>query len=394
MRRTLPPLGAALLCLACAFRSIESPLGGEVTLEREMEMTAEIHRQIRAQAELVTDPVVLDGAGQMLGALFFDRILYILPVAVEKVEFYRPAPPPGTRVPVRVELLEFDADQRVISAMAEVQDGQGGVWFRVHGWKDVVFRYTRELLLTHRMPTRHTLAREETLPGVPDEGIAVVIPGNLLRDVQPETLARLYLLSPELAVFRSVGKRRRRQRDWLMGRIAAKDAARLWLSRRSGRPMLHPLELEVREDERGRPVLETPTGYERAPAISISHTGGIAAAVAAEGPVGIDIESAEAGRGLVPEEFATREEISQVERIGGARDDATWMTRLRCGKEAAAKAVGTGLGGRPKSFEAVRIEPDGRLVVKHGDPPRKIQVQTSESNGTLFAVASLGATRE
>ncbi len=59
MRRTLPPLCAALLCLACAFRSIESPLGGEVTLEREMEMTAEIHRQIRAQAELVTDPVVL-----------------------------------------------------------------------------------------------------------------------------------------------------------------------------------------------------------------------------------------------------------------------------------------------------------------------------------------------
>ncbi len=48
----------ALLCLACASRSVRE--AALATLEREMEMTAEIHRQIRAQARFVTDPVLLD----------------------------------------------------------------------------------------------------------------------------------------------------------------------------------------------------------------------------------------------------------------------------------------------------------------------------------------------
>ncbi len=59
MRRSLLlPLCMALLCLACASRSVKE--AALETLEREMEMTAEIHHQIRAQARFVTDPVLLD----------------------------------------------------------------------------------------------------------------------------------------------------------------------------------------------------------------------------------------------------------------------------------------------------------------------------------------------
>ncbi len=339
--------------------------------------------------QLLTDPVVLDGVGQMLGAFFFDRIVHIFPVAVDRVEFYRPAPPPGTRVPVRVELLEYDHDRRILSAMMEVQDGQGRVWFRVHGWQDVIFRYSREMFLVHRQPARHTLAREQELAGLPKEGIAAVLPDHILKDVQTDNLARFYLMPGEMESFRTLGRERRRQREWLMGRVAAKDAARLWMARKAGGPMLHPLQLEVREDERGRPVLDAPAGHEAVPAISIAHTGGIAAAVAAAGPVGIDVESAEAGSGLALEDFATAAEIEQVARLQDAPGAAAWRTRLWCGKEAAAKAIGSGLGGRPKSFEAIRIEPDGRLVIRHGDSSRSIRVQTSQSNGTLFAIASL-----
>jgi predicted Zn-dependent protease len=48
--------------LGCAFRPIEQNpfLGGELSVNKEMEKTAEIHRQIRNQAEFVSDPVVLD----------------------------------------------------------------------------------------------------------------------------------------------------------------------------------------------------------------------------------------------------------------------------------------------------------------------------------------------
>ncbi len=54
----LLPLCMALLCLACAARSVKE--AALETLEREVEMTAEIHRQLRAQARFVTDPVLLD----------------------------------------------------------------------------------------------------------------------------------------------------------------------------------------------------------------------------------------------------------------------------------------------------------------------------------------------
>ena len=61
MLRILPPLlCATLLCVGCSFRLLErNPFSDEISIEREMEMTAEIHRSIRAQAELVTDPLLL-----------------------------------------------------------------------------------------------------------------------------------------------------------------------------------------------------------------------------------------------------------------------------------------------------------------------------------------------
>ncbi len=58
-RSLLLPLCMALLCLACASRSV-TPLAGEMSPRRELELTAKIHHRIRAQAAFVTDPVLLD----------------------------------------------------------------------------------------------------------------------------------------------------------------------------------------------------------------------------------------------------------------------------------------------------------------------------------------------
>ncbi len=57
-RSLLLPLCMALLCLACASRSAKE--AALATLEREVEMTAEIHHQIRSQTTFVTDPLPLD----------------------------------------------------------------------------------------------------------------------------------------------------------------------------------------------------------------------------------------------------------------------------------------------------------------------------------------------
>ncbi len=64
MSHALPPLLCATLVLTgCAFQPLAQTasalIGSEMSIERELEMTAEIHRQIRTQLPLVTDPVIL-----------------------------------------------------------------------------------------------------------------------------------------------------------------------------------------------------------------------------------------------------------------------------------------------------------------------------------------------
>ena len=338
-----------------------------------------------------------------------------LAVAVEKIELYRPAPPAGTRVPVRLEVVELDPEQRKLVANMEVQDGEGGVWFRVIGWQDIVFRYPRPLLETQQHPTRSTIAREPALSGLPDGGLAVALQRDDLRDAQPERLAQLYLNRDEMDSFRSLAGDPRRQRQWLMGRIAAKDAARLWLARTSGEPMLHPVQLTIGNDERGRPFVglpedggSSPAGSggqsaapagdasisdapgpasRQAPAVSIAHTAATAVAVASPGPAGIDVEAVDAGSRLTLEDFAADSEIALLAEAGGGEIQTAWVTRLWCAKEAAAKLLGGGLQGRPKAMQAIRIEPDGRLLMQTEDSPGTIEIHTGEMDGSLIAVA-------
>jgi acyl transferase domain-containing protein/phosphopantetheinyl transferase len=342
-----------------------------------------------ARPQLMFDPVVLDGAGQLVGTVFHDRAMTLLPVSVDKIEFYKPAPPPGTTVPVRVEILDLDVDQRLVSAMMEVQDGAGQVWFRISGWTDFLWRHSERVILNHRFPTRYTLAEEQALPGVPDDGVSVMLDRRTLKDVEPDYLARSYLNAGEWAQYRAIGSDYRRQREWIMGQVAAKDAARLWLSRNTGRPMLHQVQLTVTRDENGRPFVVPPEGYTQIPMISIAHTSKLSAAVAADRRVGVDLEPATAGNALTIADFATADEIVKIRQLDAADEQAAWTTRLWCGKEAAAKALGTGLQGRPKRFEAVTIESDGQLIFQHEMSAQPISVMTHPANGTIFAVAAL-----
>jgi phosphopantetheinyl transferase len=338
--------------------------------------------------QLLLDPVTTDGAGQVLGAMFFDRPIHIFPLSVDQIEFYQPTPPMGTRVPVRVEVLGYDEERRQIEAMMEVQDGRGQVWLRVSGWHDIVFRYATRCFQSVREPRSHPLARQTELDGVPDGGIAVVLPRALLKGVaQGSRLSRVYLAEAEWQEYLSLQSEPRRQKEWFMGRAAIKDAVRLWLARRTGETLLHPAQIAVERDESGRPLVRMPEGC-ATPAVSVTHTEAVAAAVAADTPVGIDAAVLDPGRSLKLEDFASEDEIRVIESVADSAGDAGWTTRVWCGKEAVAKALGTGLRGRPRTFQMVDIEPDGGLVVEHGDPARRFYVRTSLHDGSVFAVVS------
>ena len=127
-----------------------------------------------------------------------------------------------------------------------------------------------------------------------------------------------------------------------------------------------------------------------APAVSVTHTETLAAAVAADAPVGIDAAALDPGRSLKLEDFASEDEIRVIESAVAAAGDAGWTARIWCGKEAVAKALGTGLRGRPRAFQTVDAAPDGGLVVEHGSPARRFRVRTSLHDGSVFAVACAG----
>jgi phosphopantetheinyl transferase len=149
---------------------------------------------------------------------------------------------------------------------------------------------------------------------------------------------------------------RGRQAEWVAARLAAKLAVRAYLWRESGPPVTLR-EVEIAKDSHGRP--HAGGEWERtvaAPAISLTHSEGVAMAIAAPpdgGPgAGIDLQRV-AGRpgGFDAIAFTPGERAL----LAAARSEASdeWRTLLWCAKEATAKALGRGLIEGPRSVEIV-----------------------------------------
>ncbi len=163
------------------------------------------------------------------------------------------------------------------------------------------------------------------------------------------------------------------RKQWLLGRIAAKDAVRfrLW---DDGHTTVFPIELTVTNEPNGRPGVTTfpPRNYPECD-VSLAHTAEIAVAIA--GPrrsapdapgVGIDVaeitprpDAALAIALSAPEQ----QMLDGLARTGGR---TLWFTRFWAAKEAVAKAEGTGFGGVPTRFRVVAAT-ENRLTVRVGE---------------------------
>ena len=146
----------------------------------------------------------------------------------------------------------------------------------------------------------------------------------------------------------------KRRRHWLLGRLAAKLAAREWLM-----ASMSPLELtdiEVGNDPQGKPYLKL-ADVEKAPAVSLAHSGAWALAVVAARTerIGADIEAA-ARELRDPCAFSRLAFSPEEQALLPGCHDASWQKAalaLWCAKEAAAKATGLGLRGQPRAFELI-----------------------------------------
>lgn len=285
---------------------------------------------------------LLDNAGQLVGLWLMqasktDRLA--MPIRVRRIDFFGPEPAPGTRVHCTAWIRHVGRHD--VRADLELCDGER-VHARVTGWEDWRFQTGGGMFEVMRQPGAVLLARAE-----PEGYVIVSNPG--WSSASLEFLARRFLNLQEIGAVGGVREAQRRT-EWLLGRIAAKDALRR-LVLEAGEGPLFPVEITLEADAAGRPVARGP--YARDLRVSLAHKGPLAVAIAAEGTdPGIDVEKIEPrGDGFVELTLAPSERALLPE---GARDE--WLTRFWAAKEAAGKARGTGLSGNPKSVVIEGVE--------------------------------------
>jgi phosphopantetheinyl transferase len=318
---------------------------------------------------LVTDPVLMDQPGQVVGMWTADHLekgFVVFPFHLEALHLYGAPPPPGRTLDCRARIA-LVGEQQVRSDL-DVVDGDR-VIARFVGWWDRRFDLPAAFVRFLYAPAAAVLGRPWTAPLAGWPGAERFEAWRLGTDDFPEgfltshggvwqrALARAVLGRNERALWQGLRVPEPRRVEWLLGRVAAKAALRAWLQKHHGLASA-PADLEILPDQNGRPV---PSGawtqrLPRVPVLSLAHADGIAVAVAGPGDaaagVGVDLEHAgpvndDAGRVAFNDE-----ERALLAQAGGDE----WPLRLWCAKEAAAKALGLGLAGGPRALVATAVD--------------------------------------
>ncbi|GAA2910495.1 hypothetical protein GCM10020221_02980 [Streptomyces thioluteus] len=331
------------------------------------ELTATGDAHVRGVLTTPSAPgALLDNVGQLLGywilATLTERTL-VFPVRVRHIRFFGPHPRPGTRVECLIRIVSV-TDATVEADVQLLVDG--GVWAEIGGWQDHRFDSSTETKAQERFPERHTLSDAQQGGWV------------LLFDRCHD------LASRDLVMRRHLGTAEREdhgrkppagRRQWLLGRIAAKDAVRRWLWEHGEGPVF-PAEIRVDNDAAGRPRVTGVHGR-ALPGLDVSLAHRAEAAVALVRPRGTDGRPAAVGIDI--EEVAERPATTLAAALDPAErellaalcartgePESLWFTRFWAAKEAVAKAEGTGLRGRPRDFAVTEARPDHLTVVAAG----------------------------
>ncbi|WP_190344281.1 type I polyketide synthase [Streptomyces venezuelae] len=311
---------------------------------------------------------LLDAAGQLFGhwmqlRLPVDRLVF--PASVDRIRFHAPPPGPGRLVHATARIREVR--DLTVRGDVELRTDGGTVWARIEGWT-----YRRFAADERVWPMKFT--PEVCGIGEPQPGGWCAARRRWTDPASQELVMRRYLGAAERAAYERLSPRARPA--WLLGRIAAKDALRqlLW---EGGAGPVFPAEVPVGHDPAGRPVPEGPLVH--GVRLSIAHKDRVAVALAHRTEaVGIDVEAVTADPAALVRVALGPGELRLAERIAaltGTGPEAA-LTALWCAKEAAAKAEGAGIGGRPRDWAVVDVPaPDSLLVVSPGG--RRHLVRTS-----------------
>lgn len=259
------------------------------------------------------------------------------PAAVVAAAYQTPPPRPAPSLTAHFGLMgDFLRNQAVVTRRAVEQQRNGsrqGVGDPLSGWSG---RFA--------LPFATAVEFVAASDAIPDGDFAAAV-CRLLGHLDLDYFTR------EIAPQGS-----RRQREWLLGRLAARRAITAWFA---GRPAAGATgEPEITYDPEGRPILTGMGAAAGGVFLSISHKAGIAVAAAADRPVGIDLERFGA---LVDPDGVLRLAFSPAEaaRLGNGGGGGPDARRVAIGwsvKEAAAKSLGQKIVLREQAFELTAFD--------------------------------------
>ncbi len=340
------------------------------------------------------DPLLLDNASQFVLFYLYENGLpatALLPFFIESIDVYGPCTALSAQVKVSASLTTLS--ERSTEANVEILDENGSLWGRVTNinsrrvvlsqqWQrfiaDPINSFFGEKVETHgKFPAAHTLVAvlQSVLPS--DETIV-------------EWCLDYLLTRHERLQWKEKLKTEKRRVDWLLGRIAAKDAVRQLVLERFGRK-LGPHDVEIENDSHRVPSAFI-KGHSDLPTvlISISHTQGIAVALATlahDGHPGVDIEPV-----LAPEENFETVFLSTFEQdfLQSLPTEQRYieMTRLWSAKETAFKAHCGLLDMADFESNTTLERVENQLVLRNGRNTITVFLQMHSEFVLAYAIAS------
>jgi phosphopantetheinyl transferase len=350
------------------------------------------------EPSFVLDPVVLDAAGQVIGFWAADRLergKVVFPFRLAALDVFGRPPVPGETLSC-VASIALSGDALVCSDI-DVLDPGGAPRMRLTAWEDKRFDVPdrfRALTVPSALPPLSTAWQGPVAPysGEPVACRRLDARLPIDRGLWKPVWASRVLGRRERERFAYLGVPEERQLEWLGARTAAKEAVADLLRSAHGLDLL-PAEIEILPGADGAPVVDAPglEPLEVAPVVSLAHAQGETVALAALVPkaaeaavVGVDIEHLRPLSPALAEAALRDDERGLLEKLPSELSEE-WLLRCWCAKEAAGKAVGSGLApGRPEAPALVSVDRDGgRVVVDAG--ARQLLVHTHRDGELIVA---------
>ena len=123
------------------------------------------------------------------------------------------------------------------------------------------------------------------------------------------------------------------------------------------------------------------------PRISIARSDQLAVAIASEVPCGISVEPVISSSADASDTSAGGREAQWLERLEKQQPGECWPARLRCSKQAVAKACCSSSRIAPDDLEVIDVEADGRVMVRGREMNWPCAARTIRTDDVILAYA-------